>query len=349
MQVNNNRAMNRNISKEDCAVAVALYEEGKSQNEIANRLNVTQSAISKVIKRFYETGTNERRAGQGRKRITSPQQDRYLRIQALRQRFVTSTSLQQEFSLTYDVRISQDTIRRRLKEDNITPYRAVTGPLLTAAHRRARLNFATEHLHWGEAEWSQVLFSDESKFSLNSDDRRRRVYRRPGERYTQCNVAETLGFGGGSIMVWGGISLQAHTELVIIDGGSLTSDRYITEILEPHVVPFAPFIGEQFIFMQDNARSHTARIVREYLDEVNIPLMNWPARSPDLNPIEHVWDNMGRQIRALQPPAITLNQLRGKILEIWEGIDQEFIRTLILSMGRRCQSVLNARGGNTRY
>ena len=89
-------------------------------------------------------------------------------------------------------------------------------------------------------------------------------------------------------MVWGGISLTARTALVIIDGGSLTAHRYITEIPEPHVMPFSPFIGSSFVFMHDNARPYTAHIVRDYLNEIGITQMDWLARSSDMNPIEHV-------------------------------------------------------------
>jgi hypothetical protein len=139
-------------------------------------------------------------------------------------------------------------------------------------------------------------------------------------------------------MVCGGISLEGRTELVSVNLGRLTADRYVTTILEPHVVPYAPYIGENFILMNDNARPHTAQIVRQYLYEVRIVIVNWPARSADLNPIEHLWDNMGRSLKTLHQPYRNL-----------EYIDQNEIRTLTSSIGRRCQAVINARGGNTRY
>jgi hypothetical protein len=270
-------------------------------------------------------------------------------LQALRTGFVTSTILQTRFLERYNTRISQDTVRRRLRETELRPYVPATGPLLTPVHRRVRVKFAREHVDWDIASWSSVLFSDESRFSLVSNDRGVRVYRRPGERYAPCNIVGTVQFGGGSVLVWGGISLEARTELVVKAGRALYAHGYVTTIVEPHVIPFAPFIGDQFVFMHDNARPHIAGIVRDYLEETNITTMVWPARSPDLNPIEPVWDMLGRRLRASDPRPNSLAEARNRLVEIWENLDQNDIRAEIESMQRRCQAVIRARGGNTRY
>ena len=162
-------------------------------------------------------------------------------------------------------------------------------------------------------------------------------------------VAEHDLFGGGSVMVWAGISAQGKTDLHVIDNGTLTALRYVNEILDVYVRPYAGAVGENFILMDDNARAHRARITDQYLEQATIVLMEWPARSPDLNPIEHALDMLQTAVssRPMQPTSV--QELRQALLEEWDQIPQYKIRRLISSMRRRCQAVIEAQGHPTRY
>jgi hypothetical protein len=97
-------------------------------------------------------------------------------------------------------------------------------------------------------------------------------------------------------MVWGGITAHSRTPLVIL-AGNLTGMRYRDEIVQPYVIPFIQAQANNVTFQQDNARPHVARVVRAYLTQQNVDLLPWPAVSPDLSPIEHVWDEMERRLR----------------------------------------------------
>jgi hypothetical protein len=157
----------------------------------------------------------------------------------------------------------------------------------------------------------------------------------------------------GSVLVvvqswYGGISMEACPELVVVSGGAMRANRYITNTLEPHVVPFAPFIGNDSILMHDNARPHIAQIVNEYLDTVKIHHMIWPTRSPDLNPIGHVWDMVGRRVKVRTSAPANLRHLSAAVIQEWQEIDQAVIQDLFEGMARRMEAVIQARGGNIR-
>lgn len=267
----------------------------------------------------------------------------------LRNRHLNAVEVQQQLLQTRRDYISESTVRRRLLEANLKPYRQANGPKLETGHRVARLRYAREHIQWGEEEWARVLFTDESRFSLFTSDGRRRVYRRPGERYIQACFTERVQYGGGSVHVWAGISSEGRTELVSIENGTLTGERYAQEILNEYAGPYLVNMGEGSMLMQDNARPHTARIVQEYIQEVGISLMAWPSRSPDLNPIEHAWDELGRLVRSRRPAPTTLRALKQALMEEWENIPQNRLQNLVFSMPNRLEAVITARGGNTSY
>ncbi|EFA02765.1 Transposable element Tc3 transposase-like Protein [Tribolium castaneum] len=179
--------------------------------------------------------------------------------------------------------------------------------------------------HWRQLCVEHFRGTDESRFSLRSPDGRRRVWRRQGERYSSVTVVQNENFWGGSVMVWAGIWVEAKTELFILQERSLNANNYISDILADYVVPFALVIGPEFLLMQDNARPHTARCVMQYLQEVGITTLEWPAMSPDMNPIEHAWDELGRRVRARPVRPKTLQELRQALVEEWENIDQNVI------------------------
>lgn len=343
------RNVHSNLTRDQVVRIITLIEDGRSQRQVANLLEINQSSVSRVVARYRETGGYERRPVPGRPHCTTRADDRFLSLQALRRRHVTARQLQNDLSRARNTQVSTQTVRNILRRDGITARVAVSAPHLTREHRVARLRFAREHVNWDIDDWANVLFTDESRFCFYTSDRRIPVYRRDGERYSQCNIRPSRNFGGGSVMLWGGISLRGRTELVVVNQGTMTADRYIRDILEEHVVPYAPFVGPDFILMHDNARPHVARVVRAYLDEVGIFVLDWPASSPDMNPIEHVWDYLYRRVRARNVAPADLQQLQDALIEEWEALEQDYLQSLIQSMPDRMQAVIRARGRNTRY
>ncbi|GFW05221.1 transposable element Tcb2 transposase [Trichonephila clavipes] len=185
---------------------------------------------------------------------------------------------------------------------------------------------------------------DESRFSLSSDSHRILIWRERGSHNHPSNIIERDRYGGRGVLVWGGIMLGSRTDLHIFDAGSVNGTRYCNEILLPYVRLFRGAMGLQFLFMDDNAPCHRTVATEQLLESEDIERMDWPARSPDLNPIEHVWDFLGRRLAARTLPPVTIRELRLALQDEWAAMPQQLIDTLILSMGRRCETCLAVRG-----
>ena len=343
------RRLRRHLSQDEMNRGIGMLHSGLSQRHVANVLGVSQSVVSRMWNRFITTGNVRHLHAGGRERSTNEVQDRFLVVQARRHRFDNATTLRRDFQNATGVRISTQTIRNRLHDAGLRSKRPAIRVPLTRYHVQMRLAWARDHVTWTQNDWAPVLFTDESRFCVDFTNRRARVWRMPNERFAPVCVAEHDRFGGGSVMVWAGISAQGKTDLHVIDNGTLTALRYVNEILDVYVRPYAGAVGENFILMDDNARAHRARITDQYLEQVTIVLMEWPARSPDLNPIEHAWDMLQTAVssRPVQPGSV--QELRQALLEEWDQIPQYKIRRLISSMRRRCQAVIEARGHHTRY
>jgi hypothetical protein len=157
---------------------------------------------------------------------TTVRDDRFIVLQTLRNRSQTAVQTRSALEEVRGIQISERTVRRRLKEVELGSYIPAKAPKLEVRHQVARLAFGREHANWNIDQWSQVWFTDESRFVYKHNRREGKEYGDVEERrYSQCNFTPKVPFGGGSIMVWGGIGLGARTELVIVDRGTLNADR----------------------------------------------------------------------------------------------------------------------------
>ena len=201
------------------------------------------------------------------------------------------------------------------------------------------------HAHWIVDYWYNVVFSDEFRMCLRKLDGRMRVYRRIGEALLDSCVARTVQNHGGSCMFYAAINGHFKIALVPV-AGSLKSPKY-TQILKDCIAPIC--VDSDFIFMDDNAKPHRAKIVKEYKERVGMKCLDWPARSPDLNPIEHLWSHLKRQVAKQVTSHTKLSDLKHLLADEWDHIDHERIVKLIESMPRRIQAVVERRGGHPRY
>nr|CAH7757453.1 unnamed protein product [Callosobruchus chinensis] len=164
--------------------------------------------------------------------------------------------------------ISTATIRRRVLASELRCRGPLRVPLLTVRHRTARLQWARAHQDWLLPQWRNVLFSDESRFGLVNDDYRERVWRERGQNIlaTAIGVAP---YRGGMQMFWGGISFNGRTQLIHIPG-TMIGAYYLQNIINAIVHPLRNETGDQFIFMDDNAKLHRTRAIQQALESGNV-------------------------------------------------------------------------------
>ena len=336
------------LTEIQCARACQMIQDGRTQRDVATEFGVSQSCIRNVWRRFQETQSYRRRPGAGRPRVTSAVDDRYLTICVRRNPFRSARRIQNEFRHATQITLSTQTVRNRLHEAGLNSRRPRVVPRMTADHRRHRLQWAREHSRWNIAQWSNVLFTDESRFTVDHADGGLRVWRGVGQRNNPQFTVGVNRWGGGSVMVWAGISIVERTQLHIVQG-NMNAQYYRDNILQSIVLPIRNRLGDRFCLMDDNARPHRARIITTFLDDNEIQRLEWPAMSPDLNPIENIWGILGRRVRNHNPPISSVQTLTAALLEEWDNIEQAVIRNTISSMRRRCMECVNVNGASTHY
>ncbi|GFS87229.1 transposable element Tc3 transposase [Trichonephila clavipes] len=296
---------------------------GLSQANAARRLNVSRSVVQRLWDQYQSEDSVSRRPVPGRPRATTPAEDRFQLFRhegeeplLCRSSLQTTFKHQEEESPLLRCEIVF-TMQVCMQEDQLCAFPSTDDSEGTA------------------------YAGQENMASTDLEEQR--------TRYHQSNTVERHTYRGGGILVWAGISLGGHTDLHVFHGGTVTGLRYRDETLDPYVRPYAAAIGNDFILMDDNARPHRARIVEEYLEDHGLERMEWPARSPDLNPIEHLWDYLGREVAALNPPPRSLHELKQGLLCVWSSLPIPVSDNLINSMGNRCRQCIQVRGGHIPY
>jgi hypothetical protein len=202
-------------------------------------------------------------------------------------------------------------------------------------------------MSWKEA-WSRVIFSDEKKFNLDGPD---------GWAYYWHDlrkdklVFSKRNFGGGSMMIWVGLSRDFKAQLYVLDG-NLDSTKYIA-LLDTAMLPLNALICANYpagaIFQQDNARAHTARATSEWLEHHHIQKLDWVSRSPDLNIMENVFGILCREVYRDSKHYDTVGELRDAVVLAWEHLTPETIGNLVDSMAERIFDLISKHGAYTHY
>jgi len=246
--------------------------------------------------------------------------------------------------------LSTQTVRNSLKKAGMKAVVRKKKPLLSRRHRKERMDFALEHQHWTVEDWKRVVWSDETKINRLGSDGRKWAWKKAGEGLSDRQVGGTLKFGGGSLMVWGCMLWDGVGYACKIDG-RMDGDLYI-KILEEDLQASINYYDKSpsdIIFQQDNDPKHTCKKAKNWFQDNGFKVLSWPAQSPDLNPIEHLWYHLKKKLGEYERSPSGMIELWERVEEEWNKIDAVVCQNLIESMPRRVEAVLKAKGGYTKY
>ncbi len=271
-----------------------LHTEGKTQKVIAKEAGCSQSSVSKHINREAKG-----RKRCGRKKCTSNKYNRTLERIVKQNPFknvgrFTKSGLQLESVL-------QEPLRTDCMQDMGFSCRIpCVKPLLNNRQRQKRLAWDKDKKDWTAAEWSKVMFSDESKCCISFGNQGPRVWRKRGEAQNSRCLRSSVKFPQ-SVMVWGAMSSVGVGPLCFLR--STVNTAVYQEVLEHFMLPAADQLygDADFIFQQDLAPAHSAKATSTWFKDHGIPVLNWPENSPDLNPIENLWGIVKRKMRYARP------------------------------------------------
>jgi hypothetical protein len=242
--------------------------------------------------------------------------------------------------------LSSRTVQRRLNEAGLNGRVAAHKPYVSKKNKAVRVRFAKEHINWSIEKWRKVLWTDESKFNLHNSDGIRYVRRPVNHRFDPKYTVATVKHGGGNIMVWGGFSYDGIGPLHRVSG--ILDQHQYKDIMERVMLPHARTkMPDGWVMQQDNDPKHKAKSVMQWFGDNGVKLMDWPAQSPDLNPIENLWWEVERKLqgRKFAKP----DELYAAVQREWAALPTTLLQKLIDSMPRRCKAVIEAKGGPTKY
>lgn len=334
----------KQLSDFEKGMIVEKRSNGKGIKKIAREMKRSPNAIRKFFRRFDKSGSHVRKTGSGRKRKTTVRDDRRLVQTAKKQRFSTASTLAEEVNLP----ISRWTVSRRLNEAGLKSCIACKKPMVSEKNRKNRLAWCLEHKDWTPEQWRAVLFSDESPFSLRFSGQKR-VWRTKDERYCPDCMQGTVKHDA-KINVSGSFAFTGVGDFHLVKG-HMDQEQY-RQIAIHHLVPSGvKLLGRGFTLQQDNDPKHTANSVKRYFDrkqrDGTLKLLPWPSQSPDLNPIENLWQQL--ELAAKDRRCNTKEELFAALQEEWHQLDLKRLQDLVESMPRRIEAVLKNNGYPTKY
>ncbi|KAG1038407.1 hypothetical protein G6F43_012693 [Rhizopus delemar] len=325
----------------------ALYSN-RTVADISAKLHIHPSTVYRYAKKLKVNISSSRL---GRPPIVPDATKNYIKIQIIRGQLQTAKDvyrllLELEFSISYRSAVNV------LKSMNFHAKLKKKKPLLTKEHMKRRLAWARKYLNWSVDQWRQVVFSDEVKINIWGSDGVKYYWVRPGDVLRPYHLDFTVKHGGGHLFMWGCITANGVGYGCQVYDGTMNSEVY-QQILGTTYMETLGYYGldkSQVYLQQDNDPKHKSKSTIKWLIENDVQYIDdWPAQSPDLNPIEHVWHQLKLQLSTYDTHARNVDELWERVDKEWNKSDADICRRYIDTMPSRIKAVIKAKGGHTTY
>ena len=332
---------------------IGMRKSGATWREIELETGANKYSIRKIWRKYVKTGSVKNLPRSGRPPKTNEREDRHMELTVARNPKINATHLAKRLVPGFCQKpVSRWTVARRLNGYGFGAHVAAKKPLLSEANIAKRLQWAKKYKDWTVEDWKRVCFSDETPFLLFQSYGRKIVWRRPGERFKKDCLEPTVKHGGGKIQVWGCFSYYGSGPMYWVKD-IMTGAKY-REILKHHMVPYlkdveGKLLGVKAVFQHDNDPKHRSKVVKNYLSNKELEVLDWCSQSPDINPIENGWRTVKVNMAERESKARNLDEVFEIAQEEWAKLPQSYFQGLIESMPRRCAAVIAARGGHTKY
>ena len=337
----------RPLSIAKCDYIITLLNSNNSAHQIHHITGVSTGAISKI--RAEHCPDLPKSSGGRPHKFTSANLS-YAR------RFIHMRKADNAVQVTKALKdvtnqsISSQTVRRNLREFGMQPVVKRKRPLLKARHRRERLQWAERCKEFTLEDWKRIVWTDETKINRLGSDGRKWVWKDIGEPLNDRLVESTVKFGGGNVMMWGCMLWEGIGYATRIEG-KLDAELYCA-ILEHELQNSLKYYNKStsdITFQQDNDPKHKSKQADKWLKNHKFKIMKWPAQSPDLNPIEHLWWYLKQRLDEYENSPSSQHELWERCEVEWEKIPKEVCQNLIAGMPKRVAAVLRAKRGHTKY
>ena len=328
-------------------LVIKHFLNGDFDREIAKKVLIPRDSVHCIIAKYKSMKSIENLMGRGRRRKTSTHTDRILQRRVKTNRRESAASVKSEPENELKIIISESTVRRRLHEVGLYGRVARKKSYVNWVNRRKRLEYAKNYREKPLGFWNKVLWSDESKFNFFGSNGKVTGWRSVKEEFEPECTIPTVKHGGGNVKCWGCFSSSDVGSLIFIDG-NMTGESY-REILENNLLKFVEKLGmnHDWIFQMTMIQSIGAALVANWLNRNGVEGLHWPSFSLDLNPIEHLWDEVERRLKKKQPKS--QNELKESLIEVWHGIQLPNLKKLVDSVPNRLNEVIRTKRYPTRY